>query len=79
MSKLCRDAIIASLQAFKLFHDRKAVLADTAKRAGPTVGNGLKRGARGDAAIRIAFFWVVDVTADVANVLFHIDVVLWVN
>jgi len=58
-----------------LFHDREAVLADAAKRAGPVVGNGLKGGAGGDAAIGVAFFWVVDVTADVANVLFHFCVI----
>ena len=60
-----------SLQFVELFHDREAVLADAAKRAGPTVGNGLKRGAGSDTAVGIAFFWVINVTADVANILFH--------
>ena len=55
----------------RLFHDRETVLADAAKRAFPAVRNGLKRGARSDAAVGIAFFWVVNVTADVANILFH--------
>jgi len=59
-----------------LFHDREAVLADAAKRAFPAVGNGFKRSAGSDAAIGIAFFWVVDVTADVANVLFHIEQII---
>ncbi len=54
-----------------LFHDREAVLANAAKRAGPAVGDGFKGSAGSDAAIGIAFFWVIDVTADVANVLFH--------
>ena len=64
-------AVIRQPYTYRLFHDRETVLADAAKRAGPAVGNGLKRGARSDAAVGIAFFWVVDVTADVANVLFH--------
>ena len=54
-----------------LFHDREAVLANAAKRAGPAVGDGLERSARGDAAVGVAFFWVVNVTADVANVFLH--------
>ena len=54
-----------------LFHNREAVLANAAKRAGPTVGDGLKRSAGSDATVGIAFFWVIDVTADVAYVLFH--------
>ena len=59
-----------------LFHDREAVLANAAKRAGPVVGNSLKRGAGSDSAIGIAFFWVVDVTTDIANILFHLIVSL---
>ena len=56
-----------------LFHDREAVLANAAKRAGPTVGDGFKWGAGSDAAVGVAFFWVIDITTDVANVLFHIE------
>ena len=59
-----------------LFHDREAVLANATKRAGPAVRDGLKGGAGSDAIIGIAFFWVINVTADVANVLFHIDLIL---
>ena len=54
-----------------LFHDRETILANAAERAGPTVGNGLKRSARGDAAIGVAFFWVINVTTDIANVFLH--------
>ena len=60
----------------ELFHDREAVLADAAKRARPAVGNGFKWGAGSDAAVGIAFFWVIDVTTDVANVLFHNELVI---
>ena len=55
----------------ELFHDREAVLANAAKRARPAVGKGFKRCARSDAAVGIAFCWVIDVTADIAYVLFH--------
>lgn len=59
-----------------LFHDREAVLANAAKRAGPAVGDGFKGSAGSDAAIGIAFFWVVNVTTDIANILFHLIVSL---
>ena len=64
-------AVIRQPYKNRLFHNRKTVLADAAKRAGPTVRDGLKRGAGSDAAVGIAFFWVINVTADVANILFH--------
>ena len=44
-------------------------LADTADGAYPIVGDVLKRCSCGDAAIRITYCGVVDVTANFANVL----------
>ena len=70
-------AVIRQPYMSDLFHDRETVLADAAKRAFPVVRNGFKRGARSDAAVGIAFFWVIDVTTDVANVLFHRDLILF--
>ena len=70
------NAAVVIRQPYKrdeLFHDREVVLANAAKRAGPAVGDGFKGGAGSDTAVGIAFCWVIDVTADVANVLFHVD------
>ena len=65
-------AVIRQPYRFRLFHDRETVLADAAKRAFPIVRNGLKRGAGGNTAVGVALLWVVNITADVANVLFFI-------
>lgn len=43
-----------------------------AKRAAPVVGEIFKRGARSDAIVGIANLGVIDITAHVANVFFHL-------
>jgi hypothetical protein len=47
-------------------------LADTAERTLPIVGKVCKKGAGLDAVIRIADFFIVDVTANGANKFCHI-------
>jgi hypothetical protein len=48
----------------------KHILADTAQRAYPILGNVLPAGTRRNAVVRIAHSLVIDISADFANV-FH--------
>ena len=50
-----------------------------AEGAHPVGGQVLELGARGDAVLRVALRGVIFIPADVANILFHIIVVLKVN
>ena len=50
---------------------REVVLAYSADGANPVLGNVFKGCAWSDTAIRIANFWVIHVTAGLADVLFH--------
>ena len=49
----------------------KLVLADAAQRANEIFGQGIKLRAGSDAVVRIAQSFFVNVTANVANILFH--------
>jgi len=50
---------------------REVVLTNTADGAYPILGDVFKRSARSDTAIGIAYFWIINITTCVANVLFH--------
>ncbi len=55
-----------------LFLDRtEIILANATHRAHPVGWNVLKGGSSGDATVRVANSGVVDIPADVANVLLH--------
>ena len=56
---------------FLVFSRREVALAYTAEGAYPILGNVFKGCACSDAAIRIAYFGVVHITAYVAHILFH--------
>lgn len=62
-----------------LSHGAEIVLAHAAEGADPVGRDVLESGAGGDIAVGVAFGGVIDITADVANVLFHFSRVLKLN
>ena len=54
-------------------------LLNTAKWAGPVERKFLKRSARGNAIVRIAYFGIIHITANAANIFFHNNDYLRVN
>ena len=50
---------------------REVVLTNTADGAYPILGDVFKRCSGSDTAIGIAYFWIINITTCVANVLFH--------
>ena len=51
----------------------EVLLADAARRAGPVFGDVFECRARSDAAFRVAFCRIIDVSADDAYILIHIS------
>ena len=50
---------------------REVVLTNTADGAYPILGDVFKGCSWSDTAIGIAYFWIINITTCVANVLFH--------
>ena len=61
------DFLIRRLFLFRT----EIVLAHATEGAHPILGKVLKRCSGLDAAVGVAYFWVIDITASVAYILFH--------
>ena len=57
----------------------KHIFRGAAQRANPVVRQRFKRGIRGNVAIVIAIFWLVDVTADLTFPLVHLNLLYWLG